>query len=272
VKWSDLSLVRVRALCLSALLCVGCAYTPTTILRYDPAPIPASSPLDKTVAVLPLEDARGPKLYPGFQGHLFKAYIPFLPYFKIPYERLDESHILHQQNLRNLPGENAHFTATIAQEIASDLQRSALFRHVTFVSDEESANEHDLVLRGILRSTEFDIYVSSYMLGIPGVLLWLLPIPLGKDEATVAIDLRLEDDSGETVWSYSFSERASKIFTLYNSAGGSTSSRYRIEIKRYGSNDLGIDGNSYWAYHAEALRRGMAGAKASMAEELMPQH
>ena len=61
------------------------------------------------------------------------------------------------------------------------------------------------------------------------------------------------------------------MFTLYNSAGKSTSSQHRIEIKKYGSNDFGIDGNSYWAYHAEALRSGMAGAKASMAEALRPE-
>ena len=259
------------ALCLSTLLYIGCAYTPTTSLRYDPTPVSASSPLDKTIAVLPLEEARGPKLYPGLQGHLFKAYIPFLPYVKVPYERLDESHILHQKSLGHSPAQSEHFTAAFAREIANDLQRSGLFRHVEFVSDEERANEHDLVLRGILRSTEFDIYVSSYMLGMPGVLFWLLPIPVGKDAATVAIDLSLEDDSGATLWSYSFSERADKVFTLYNSAGKSTSSQYRIEIKRYGSNDFGIDGNSFWAYHAEALRRGMAGAKASMAEALLPQ-
>ncbi|HXV35572.1 MAG TPA: hypothetical protein VEC18_00390 [Myxococcota bacterium] len=269
---SSPSLSGWKALCPAALLWVGCAYAPTTSFEYDPAPVPVSSPSDRTIAVLPLEEARGPKHYPGLQGHLFKTYIPLLPYVKVPYERLDESHILHQENLGQSPAQSEHFTTAIAQQIASDLQRSGLFRQVEFVSDEKSASEHDLVLRGVLRSTEFDIFASSYMLGMPGVLLWFLPIPIGKDAATVAIDLTLQDDSGDTLWSYSFSERAGKLFTLYNSAGKSTSSRYRIEIKRYGSNDLGIDGNSYWAYHAEALRRGMEKAKISLAETILPRH
>jgi hypothetical protein len=261
-----------KALCLWCLLCIGCAsYTATTSLQYDPTPVSASAPLDKTVAVLPLEEARGPKLYPGLQGHQFKAYIPLLPYVVVPYERLDESHILHQRNLGHTPPQTEHFTFALAQEIARDLQHSGLFRQVEFVSNEEEASEHDLVLRGILHSTQFDISFSSYMLGMPGVLLWLLPIPLGKNAATVAIDLNLEDNSGETVWSHSFSERADKLFTIYNSGGGSTSSRYRIEIKRYGSNDFGIDGNSNWAYHAEALRHGMEEAKTSITETLLPQ-
>jgi len=264
------SLARVSFPCIAALLYIGCTYVPTTSLRYDPAPVSAHRPLDQTVAVVPLEDARGPKLYPGLQGHLFKTYIPFLPYVRVPYERLDESFILHQENLGTPTAQDEHFTAALAQEIAKDLQGSGLFRKVEFVADEARANDYDLVLRGTLRSSEFDIYATSYMLGMPGVLLWFLPIPIGKDAATVAIDLSLEDPSGATLWSHSFSERADKIFTLYNSAGKSTSSRYRIEIKRYGSNDLGIDGDSYWAYHAEALRRGMAGAKASMVEALIP--
>ena len=53
-----------------------------------------------------------------------------------------------------------------------------------------------------------------------------------------------------------------------NGGGRSTSSRYRIEIKRYGSNDLGIDGDSLWAYHAEALRAALGEMKTSMAAYL----
>jgi len=68
------------------------------------------------------------------------------------------------------------------------------------------------------------------------------------------------------MWSHSSSHTASKIFTLYNSHGASTSSSRRIEIKKYGSNRIGKDGNSLWAYHAEALRASVGEAKVSMAE------
>jgi hypothetical protein len=55
---------------------------------------------------------------------------------------------------------------------------------------------------------------------------------------------------------------------MYNSAGESTSSSFRIEIKRYGGNNLGIDGDSLWAYHAEALRAALGEAKESLASHL----
>jgi len=99
-----------------------------------------------------------------------------------------------------------------------------------------------------------------------GVLLWLLPIPLGRDKATVSATFEIVNPNGESLWSHVSSHSASKIFTLYNSNGASTSSTRRIEIKKYGSNKIGIDGHSLWAYHAEALREAMGEAKASMAE------
>jgi TonB family protein len=67
------------------------------------------------------------------------------------------------------------------------------------------------------------------------------------------------------VWSHTLSGKGSRIFTLYNSGGAPISSRYSLEIKRYGSNDEGIDPVSLWAYHASALRSGMEDAKRSLA-------
>ena len=253
---------------LLAAMTLACSYLPTTSLRYDPMLTPHAVRSTHRVAVLPLDEGRGPKRYPGIQGNLFKTYIPLLPYIRIPYERLDESHILHQRNIGSTPGPDEHFTIAFAKEIARDLERSGMFQSVQFAPTEGDAADADLLLSGALRSTEFAIYASSYMLGPAGVLLWLLPIPLGKDQATVSLELTLRDRTGTTLWSLSPSKSASKLFTLYNSSGESTSSPYRIEIKRYGSNELGIDGNSLWAYHAEALRAAMGEAKASLAAYL----
>lgn len=254
------------ALCLS--LAVGCTYIPTTSLRYDPIEVSVPSAPSLRLAVLPLEEERGVRRYPGLQGHMFATYIPLIPYIKVPYERLDESHMLHQQNQGSVVDANEHFTIAIAKQIARDLSSSGLFADVWFASTESATSGADLVLSGSLRSTEFDVYASSYMLGAAGVLLWYLPLPVGRDKATVSMDLILRDRAGRELWSHPVSKSASKIFTMYNSTGESTSSRYRITIKRYGSNDLGIDGNSLWAYHAEAVRAAVGEAKSSMAEYL----
>jgi len=259
---------RVPAILALLLLGPGCAYVPTASLHYDPAVVDTHAPADARLAVLPLVDSRAPKRYPGLQGRLFMTYVPLLPYVKVSYERLDESFMLHRRNLGVSPAPDEHFSVAIAAEIARDLGGSGLFREVRFTPDPADAACCDLVLAGTLRSTQFDIYATSYLLGAPGVLLWLLPIPFGKDEATLDVELELRNAAGVRLWSQAFSERASKLFTLYNSSGASTSSLYRIEIKRYGSNAIGIDSDSIWAYHAEALRRGMAGVKRSLATAL----
>jgi hypothetical protein len=51
---------------------------------------------------------------------------------------------------------------------------------------------------------------------------------------------------------------------MYNASGAPVSNRMRLEIKRYGSNDEGIDGDSLWAYHASAIRSGMEPVKRSL--------
>src|SRR4029450_1278991 len=96
------------------------------------------------------------------------------------------------------------------------------------------------------------------------LLLCLLPIPFGSTTADVAIDLMLRDSHGNVVWQFPLKGNGRRIFTLYNSGGAPISNALTLEIKRYGSNDKGIDGDSLWAYHADALRSGMGDAKASL--------
>jgi len=151
-------------------LATGCAYIPTTSLEYAPVPLPGEVRTNYTVAVLPLIEKRPPKHYPGMQGRLFMTYIPLLPYVKIPYERLDESFLLHQKNLGSNPDEDQHFTVAMARATARDLDESGIFREVRFASSEDGAGDADLLLVGSLDSTEFDVFSTSYGLGIAGVL------------------------------------------------------------------------------------------------------
>lgn len=134
--------------------------------------------------------------------------------------------------------------------------------------DPQGAGTADYVLSGLLRSTEFDVNATSYMLGFAGVLLWLLPIPIGSNTADVAIDLMLRDTQGNVVWQFPLKGNGRRIFTFYNSGGAPVSNALTLEIKRYGTNDKGIDGDSLWAYHADALRSGMGQAKLSLARFL----
>ncbi len=147
--------------------------------------------------------------------------------------------------------------------IADDLAASGLFEEVRFIGDGAIPADADFVLGGDLKSTEFDVYATSYGLGMFGVPLWLLPIPAGKNEARVEIDLEMETSLGEAVWSGQLSGEGSKLFTLYSSSAP-ISNAMRVEIIRYARNDEGIDGDSIWAYHSSALRSGMEAIKQSL--------
>jgi hypothetical protein len=263
---NQIRLLVVFAIILS--LISGCAYVPTRSVDYDPVPVATTRPAAWVVAIRTLEEGRSERAYPNEFGRLFLAYVPFIPYVRIPYERLDESDLLHNEKRGTPIGEENHFTASLTRAIAADLSDSGLFKEVRQIGDGPVPEDVDFILEGFIGSTGFDVYATSYMLGMAGVLLWILPIPIGKQEARVDISLQLRDRTGKEVWADQLSGTGSRIYTLYNSGGAPVSSRFTLEIKRYADNDEGIDGDSLWAYHAAALRSGMKHIKSSLASFL----
>ena len=244
------------------MLSLGCSYVPTTRMEYEPLGIGAS-PAPFALAVEPLIEDRPPRFYPSYSGRAFLAYVPLIPWIKIPYERLDESYMKAHGTREPWGLDDEHFTRKVSLAIAEDLGRSRVFREVRFVDRGESWEDADFVLGGKLRSTEFDAYASSYLLGIPGVLLWVLPLPIGRNAATVDAELELRDKTGAVVWSQRATGRAGRLFWLYT-PNAKVSGEFGLEIYRYGLNSEGVDPNSLWAYHAAALRRAMSAAKESL--------
>ena len=242
----------------------GCVYTPTRSLAYTPTPIEVARPKPGLLVVRDLQEARPERLYSSSTGRMFLTYVPLIPYVTIPYERLDESDEMHREGKGESVPEDEHFTIAMTEVITNDLAASGLFREVRYIGDGPVPADADYVLEGQLESTAFDVYVTSYMLGMAGVLLWLLPLPMAKNEAKVDANLELRDRSGQVVWTDRLEGEGARIFTFYNSSGAPVTNRMMLEIKRYASNDQGIDGDSLWAYHAAALRSGMADVKASM--------
>ena len=264
--------LRGAASLLVAALCCACSYTATTSLAYRPIPIETRPPVQPHLVVKPLTDARPPGLYSNQFGSSFKTYIPLIPYVRIPYERLDETSQKHEKERmasgKPLERSTQPFTQGIALAIADDLRSSGLFSEVVMLSEAGAPVDGAYVLSGELRSTELDVNRTSYMLGAVGVLLWILPIPLGSTTAEVEADLNLSDPSGKTVWQDRLAGRGRRVYTMYNDYGEPVSSSFRLQIKRYGSNDEGIDGDSLWAYHASAIRAGMVRVKQSLAAML----
>lgn len=245
-------------------------YTPTRNFSYTPAVLQGTEipETGKVLVVKKLGEARGPRTYPSLMGNMFKSYIPLLPYVRISYERLDESDrmTLARYNADGFTAQD--FSTLIAKTMTDDLTSTGMFKEVRYIGEGEVPEDADYVLSGDLKSTNFDYAISSYMLGMAGVLLWLLPIPLGKNRATVEVPLVLTDKSGTKLWSHNLQGTSHKTFMLYNSAGKALSSVFSLEIRRFGKNDEGVDGDSFWAYHASAVRAGMVETKQSLAQFL----
>lgn len=252
-------------LAVAAALCSGCSYVPTTSMAYAPEGA-VRQPVPATLAVVPLTEGRPDRYYPSLLGRAFLTYVPLIPYVEVPYERLDESLAVAARDRGETLPPGQMFPDKMALAIADDLERSGLFSKVTFVP--EGTPDADYTLHGTLRSTELDVNMTSYMLGMPGVLLWLLPIPNGSTTVDVVIDLELHDRAGQTVWTFPLKGDSRKVFMMYTSSGAAISNRLTLEIPKYGDNDKGIDPRSLWAYHADALRGGMGAAKVSLAQYL----
>jgi hypothetical protein len=248
----------------------GCTMRATTSLRYAPAGAKLATPIKARLAVLPLAEGRGPRLYPSTLAHSFILYIPLFPYVRITYERLDESlAIAHREvDLSTLVDPHTLFPYAIAAAVADDLRASGLFASVTMVDDPSQVGDADLILSGRLDSTEFDNYQTSFGLSFPGIILWLLPLPAFSQSATVTASLTLQDRTHTAIWQGVAHGDASRVFVTWNNGGAPITNDQMLRIHRYGTNDLGIDPDSFWAYHAEALRSGMIEVKSSMIQTI----
>jgi hypothetical protein len=224
-----------------------------------------------TVAVTPLSDGRGPRHYET-TGRIFLLYIPLVPYATMRFERLDETmrmtsdQIKHAERGSNLqvgrdiaPGfEFYYYPQSFSKAIAADLERSRIFDEVRAVSEEEAAG-YDYVMRGTLRATPLRTTSTSFCLGAAGVLLWLVPVPMGKTTASVELDLELYDSrSGEVVWQSRLEHEIHRYFMLYTSSA--------MIYGRHGAfsfnlvpppSDALVDRRSLFSWHFEALRRAM---------------
>jgi hypothetical protein len=274
--------ISARSIGTVALIAVaGCQLTPTFTTGYQvehAALRPA--PLDATLAVRRFEEQRGPRVY-STSGKMFLTYVPLLPYVTLPFERLDESVRMTSDSIaKSGPGmtrwadqgvappfDDYEYTASMARAAAEDLAASGLFRDVQYVGDERGPQRYEL--SGVLRATPLRNTVSSFGLGMAGVLLWLVPVPIGKTSSEVALDLALTDrDTNTVVWRHSSSGEVSRLYTLYHrqmvyGRGGAFSFNLLPPPA-----DAHVDRHSLFSWHFEALRRVMATVKPDIARAL----
>lgn len=273
--------MRSCALLMTMVLLSACQLTPTFTTGYQlPGRVPGSS-VGRSLAVIPFEEERPPREY-GLQGRLFLTYIPLLPYVSIPFERLDESVRKQSSGIESggrgitagaaqgvaPPFEEYTYPRSFPRAIADDLNASGLFGQVSFVESDATAG-FDYVLSGSMRESPLRQTATSFGLGMAGVLLWILPVPMQKTSAGVSVELNLtETATGEVVWSQALESEVSRLATMYTSAmvygrGGAFSFNLIPP-----PSDAQVDRNSLFSWHFEALRRGMLDVRSDLAAAL----
>jgi hypothetical protein len=259
----------------------GCALTPTfaTGYRVEPMP-PAARPAGGSLAVLQFGDQRPPQHY-STQGKLFILYVPIVPYVTIDFERLDQ--IVPKLSAGIRPGDNVYgaiqnrapeqstyaYPVSMAKAVAEDLATRDLFDSVEYVG-EGSGEGHDYIMSGVLRATPVRTTTTSYCLGMAGVLLWLVPMPMQKTTGATKLDLTLtKTATNEVVWSHTVEAEVSRLDNLYTTNDGilygTSAFSYQMATP---PKDSQVDRTSIFAWNFEALRRGMAAAEPSLAAAL----
>lgn len=260
----------------------ACQLTPNFETGYEVerASLRAQPPVG-ALAVKRFEDARPPRYYSSV-ARGFLLYIPLIPYVRMDYERIDESVRMQSADIEaGGPGmtraeqrpagdyENYTFPASFPRALANDLSQTGLFTACRYVGADAVGDERYL-LEGTLRETPLHRTTTSYMLGVAGVLLWFLPVPMSKVSAEISVDVRIVDrETGKTVWTHTLHGDASRWITLYTSSamvygrGGAFS--FNLEPP---PSDARVNNRSLFSWQFESLRRAMLEARPGLAAAL----
>ena len=258
------SVARALSALLAAHLLAGCAYKANTNFGYGADTVRNSANSTLSIAVKPLNDERPPRKWSSYQWRLFLTYVPLIPYITIPYERLDETFEKLREEA-DLPAP-PNFSLQIAEALASDLRESGIASSSFVIQDGVASEPAHLVLSGEFQSSQYDVHATSYGLGIAGVYFWILPIPIGDSRAHMQARLSLKDPSEREVWSCRLKGSSRALRTLYNESRiAETAPILRLPIHHFGKNDKGIDPDSMWSYHSDALRQAMQPCRSSLA-------
>jgi len=256
----------------------GCEVRPNFETGYRVMQSNLAPPAESSLAVTRFAEARPPRHY-ELTGRMFLVYVPLVPYATLEFERTDENvaelskdialHGSHGKLPQAPPFETYAYPNSVPRAVADDLAASGFFSSVAYVGDGDTAGFR-YVLSGAVKESPLRSSGTSYMLGLPGVYLWLLPLPMQKTTAAITVDLTLTDTaSGAVIWRDTIASELSRTATMYNAvmlygSGGS----FSFNLLPLQPEVTTVDRNSLFSWHFEALRRAMLAAKPGLARAL----
>lgn len=198
-------------LVLAALVVTGCQEPPSKWTYNAMPPVDRAPLIPKSVAVPPLADER----LMGNEHAIGLSFVPLMPYGWIEYNSPETIDVpLDPGQSKPTKGWQFRPTEDIAKALAQELHHRRLFRKSFFTF---RASEGDLILRGTLSSMKREHMRFSYGLGLGGSALWLLGLPVGKNNSDLSLKLRLEDrSSGKILWEKAYAtEHNTKVWFYF---------------------------------------------------------
>lgn len=255
----------------------ACQLEPSFTVEYTPQG-DARTPTGRTIAVRVFQDDRPPVKNPSVAKE-FLTYIPLIPWIDMSVQRTDEvvakldAEIAGKKTISFVmpvapdAGEPIDFSfpVAMAKAIARDLKSSSGFVRVDVIGPDDTAGA-DLVLEGRLKDAQYVKRVSSYCLGMFGVLLWALPIPIGRKGGTVDFELTLKEvASGRELWRSELHGEVGKYFFLYNASAMiyGRKGAFSFQVLE-GDERFGVDPYSMFTWEFAALREAMIVARAEI--------
>lgn len=144
------------------------------------------------LAILPFDDQRGSDY--GSWG-----WVSMVPLFPYGHEYADRPEDFVSKTGMSVIPYNPVFS--LPNAIAAELRASELFEQVTLTSD-ASNPEPDFLLKGTLRSTRYDMYVTGYGLSVIGLVSWVLGFPygIGQNSLDLTLEMVQRENQDRVVW------------------------------------------------------------------------
>jgi hypothetical protein len=166
--------------------------------------------LPLTLAVKTFQDDRAQ----GNSTYAWACVIPLVPYCSIDYNRPDTAN-----GFLTAAAYNFRPDSDLASAAAEEMRGTGLFRDV-YVTQRSNDPGAQLILRGKITDTAWRGTLYAYLLGPYHALPWLLGLPAGSVDDTLALDLRLvQQSNGKILWTYTITRHYTKTEGIYYNYG-----------------------------------------------------
>ncbi len=164
------------------------------------------NPPNAKIACIPATDHRGMK---NRTETLMLSMIPLVPYATAHVDRPEAV-----ERFMTMGKFQFNAREDIPKAVAQHFQEAGIAKSV-FFDYGGGVTSADYVLETELIETRWDAWMTFYMLGPPGDLLWWLGLPAGSSSFHLHLNLRLKDKSEKVVWESSVIEDWKIYQSLY---------------------------------------------------------